>query len=355
MANINSLEEIKRIDKEDIYASIDAFPRQIEQAWKEINKIELPDSFKEVSNIVVCGMGGSALGGRIIDSLLTEKVRVPIEIFTEAKLPFYVNEHTLVVLSSYSGNTEETLQSANEALNKKAKIFGIASGGKLAEFLNKHKLPSYIYDPVANTSKQPRMGLGYPIIGLLGILAKYYFIHITDQEIKDSIILIRKNISEMGTENLCPTNEAILLANHLHWKMPVIIASEHLVGAAHTFKNQLNENAKTFVSLFDLPEANHHLMEGLKNPAEGVKNLYFLFLESDLYSEFIKKRYPVTLDVVEKNGIEVGVYKLTSKTKLEQIFELITLGLLVSFYLAILYDVNPTPIPWVDYFKKKLS
>jgi glucose/mannose-6-phosphate isomerase len=355
MANIDLPEQIEKIDKDNIYSSIRSFPDQIEQAWKEVNRIEIPDSYQKVANIVICGMGGSALGGRIVDSLLSDKVRVPIEVFTEAKLPFYVNENTLVILSSYSGNTEETLVSANEAIARGAKIFGATSGGKLSEFLRRNNLPGYIYNPLSNPSNQPRMGLGYPIVSLLALLSKYHFVHITEAEIKASILVARNMIQEMRSENLNSDNEAKLIANNLHWKMPVIIASEHLVGSSHTFKNQLNENAKTFALLFDLPEANHHLMEGLKNPAEGIKKLYFLFIESDLYSEFVKKRFPITREVVEKNGIETGIYKLLTKTKLEQIFELITLGLLVSFYLAILYDTNPTPIPWVDYFKEKLK
>jgi glucose/mannose-6-phosphate isomerase len=353
--NLDLITDIKKIDKDNLYASIETFSDQIEQAWDECQNIILPTEYKSVTNIVICGMGGSALGGRIIDSLLTENVRLPIEIFTEARLPFYVNERSLVILSSYSGNTEETLISAKDAVDKKAKIFGICSGGKLSDFLKANNLPAYVYNPSYNPSKQPRMGLGYPVASLLAILAKYKFIHLDDLDMKTSAEVIKKLSLEMAPEVDFKNNEAKLIAHNFHWKIPILIASEHLVGSTHTFKNQLNENAKTFACLFDLPEANHHLMEGLKNPAEALKKLYFLFIESNLYSDFVKKRYPITKEVIEKNGIECGSYKLISKTKLEQIFELITLGLNVSYYLAILNETDPTPIPWVDYFKAKLK
>jgi glucose/mannose-6-phosphate isomerase len=145
------------------------------------------------------------------------------------------------------------------------------------------------------------------------------------------------------------------LATLLLNKLIILVASEHLVGAAHAFKNQLNENSKTFSALFDLPELNHHLLEALANPKGAKPFLQFLFLNSSLYSPDIGKRYPVAMEVVEKNNVAANSFECFSQSKLEQIFELLTLGEYVSFYLAMLYGLDPTPIVWVDYFKKKLG
>ena len=128
MNNLDNVEAFERYDKGKILATIRLLPDQIEQAWENLKDIQIPKDYHDVENVVICGMGGSALGGRIVDSLMANRVFVPIEVFTEYDIPNYVNSRSLVILTSYSGNTEETLNAAHEAINKKAKIFGITTG-----------------------------------------------------------------------------------------------------------------------------------------------------------------------------------------------------------------------------------
>ena len=354
MSDIDSHNAIKKIDKGGILDSIINLPHQVDQAFREVSQIEIPKEYAAVKNIVVTGMGGSALGGRIVDCLSLGSIRAPLEVFTEPTLPKYVNEDTLVIASSYSGNTAETLSALNDAIKKKAKIFGICTGGKMGEILKKEKLPGYVFNPTANPSNQPRMGLGYSITAVLTLISKLKFTDTTQSDFVGVIRMMGEKIGDFGPDSPTEKNPAKSLALKLKGKIPVIIASEHLVGSAHAFKNQLNENSKTFSLLFDIPEMNHHLLEGLKNPAMAKKFLHFLLLESDLYSSEIKKRYPVSLDVLEQNGVEVSVYETYTDKKLQQVYEMLVLGSFVSLYLAILYDIDPSPIPWVDYFKSKL-
>ena len=334
--------------------SIIALPEQVDQAFREVTALEIPKEYGSAKNIVVTGMGGSALGGRIADSLTLSGLRAPLEVSTEISLPKYVNEESLVIVSSYSGGTAETIASLKDAIDKKAMIIGVTSGGKLEEILKKEKLPRYVYNPVANPSNQPRMGLGYSIISTLTILAKLSFLTLDETDILRIVRLMGEAISEFGPDSPQNKNLAKGLAVKLKGKIPVLVASEHLVGTAHAFKNQLNENAKAFSLLFDIPEMNHHLLEGLRNPHQAKELLNFVLLESELYSEEIKKRYPITRDVIEQNGVETSLYKPRGEKKLEQIFEVLVLGSFVSLYLAILNDLDPSPIPWVDYFKSKL-
>ena len=355
MINLDSQDEIKKIDKGGILSSIERLPYQISQAWEEVNKLNIPQECLLSKNVVISGMGGSALGGRIIDSLIPDRVRTPIEVFTEFHLPNYVNKETLVVLSSYSGNTQETLSAGHEAIKRGATIFCVTTGGKLKEFANENSLPSYIFEPKENPSNQPRMGLGYSIASILAILTKCEFITIGSDEIRGVIELLNNFLKEYGVTCSQNSNLAKLTAKKLLKRIPILIASEHLVGSVHSFKNQLNENSKTFSALFDIPEANHHLMEGLRNPAQAKEFLHLLFFESALYSSDVKIRYPITREVVEKNEIETSVYTLRSDKKLLQIFETLIFGSYVSFYLAMLYAVDPAPIPWVDYFKEKIA
>lgn len=354
MVNLDSIEEIKKIDKGDILGSIISLPDQMEQVWREIKAKEVPGSCRVAKNVVVSGMGGSALGGRIVDSLITDRARTPIEVFTEFRLPNYVNRDTFVILSSYSGNTEETLTAAHEALNRGAGLFCVTTGGKLGQFMEDNKLDGYLINPIHNPSGQPRMGLGYSIITVLAALAKCEFINLLDTEVHEAIEVARRFVEEFGVSKPANENLAKSLAIKLKGKVPVLVASEHLIGVTHAFKNQLNENAKTFSLLFDIPELNHHLLEGLRNPAEVKRFLNFVFFESDLYSKEVKLRYPITREVVEKQEVETSVYKLHSNKKLDQIFEELIFGSFANLYLAVLYEINPAPIPWVDYFKAKL-
>lgn len=353
--NLDNLNDIGKLDEQKVYSSIDNLPEQIRQTWDEVTKIEPPAECANTTNVVIAGMGGSALGGRITQYLFADHVRGPIEVCTNYRLPNYVGPQTLVILSSYSGNTEETMSAAAQALSKGAKIFGIATGGKLAEFLKANNLSCYIFDPKFNPSNQPRMSLGYSIFSIISILSKCSFISIENGDVDNLITGIQKFVDQYSIRSPLQQNKAKALANKLKDKMPVWVASEHLWGVVHAVKNQHNENAKTYTNVFDIPELNHHLLEGLQFPKSAHENLYFIFCNSGLYHERVQKRYPITQEVVEKNGYPFSLYELESTTKLEQAFELLTFGAYTGFYLSMLNGINPAPIPWVDYFKEKLT
>lgn len=341
---------------EKVLATIKAYPDQLEQSWDEVMALDIPNNYKSINNIVFCGMGGSALGARMTDCFTTEhRLRVPFEVFTEFHIPDYADEDSLVILSSYSGNTEETLNSTHMALIKKCKIFGITTGGKLAQILTEEHIPSYIFEPKHNPSLQPRMSLGYASGAVLAIVSKLGLAHITTIEIKETASSMRRVISHF--DETVPEHENIAkhFAKLLAGKVPVLVASEHLIGSAHSVKNQLNESAKTFATMFDLPELNHHLMEGLAHPDKIKDLLHFVFITSTHYPHRIQMRYPLTMDVVRQNGVDYSTYPTKSDTKLAQIYEVLIFGSFVVYYMTKTLRIDPTVIPWVDYFKEKLS
>ena len=355
MINFDSKEEVEKFDTGRVLETIRRIPNQIEQTWNEIGAFDIPKNCTLAKNVVISGMGGSALGGRIIDSLIAERARTPIEVFNEYHIPNYVNQDTLVIISSYSGDTEETISDFYDALNKKAKVFGITTGGKLKNLLEENNLPSYIFNPKENPSVQPRFGLGYSVASILALLSRCGFIYTLNEEMEKVIEELKKYCSDLDVENPQQTNIAKKMSEKIRNTIPVIVASEHLFGSAHAFKNILNETAKSMSVLFDIPELNHHLMEGLKFPAKAKELLNFLFIESDLYNARVKKRYPFTQEVVEKNNISYISYKTRLETKLMQAFEIMILGCFTAFYLALYYEVDPKTIPWVDYFKEKMG
>lgn len=339
---------------EKVKETIQKYPDQLRQAWEEARGIDLPNDYKNVQNVVFCGMGGSALGARIVKAYAAELLEVPFEIYNEYRMPSYVNDKTLVVISSYSGSTEETLSNLESAKRKRAKIFGITTGGKLAQELHDANIPCYIFDPKSNPSGQPRLSIGYAIGAVCALLASLSFMKITDDEIYKAIAAMKEAVKHYSDETAAE-NTAYNLSQKLVNHIPILVASEHLFGSAYTVKNQFNESAKTFCALFDLPELNHHLMEGLKNPPSNKDNLYFVFFSSHLYSPRVLKRYPLTQEVVSKNEIQHTIFAPSSSDKLSQVLETLVFGSFTVYYLTRSYDIDPIAIPWVDYFKEALA
>lgn len=333
-------------DSLGVLAAIGKFPKQVHQVLSEMPLQHVPTSCNLVHNIVVSGMGGSALGGRILANLERQVLRVPLIVSTEYHLPNFVNEKTLVVVSSYSGNTEETLTSLNEAQARNAQIFVLASGGKLAQLAITKNLPNYIFDPKYNESGQPRLGLGYNIMALVSLLSRCQLINppVSMSELAEFLEFHQKWSQMEGQK----------IASQITGRIPLILASEHLKGVAHDFKNQLNENAKNVAAYFDLPEANHHLLEGLSFPKSNSDNLAAVFFTSDKYHPEVRRRYPLTQTVFHKQHIPTVAIEAKGPNTFFEAMYMVQLSSYISFYMSQLNGIDPGPIPWVDFFKDEI-
>lgn len=330
----------------DIIEAIKKLPQQCNQAWEETQVLDFPTNWK-VDNIAVCGMGGSTLSTHILECT-AYGLRVPLKIINDYVLPDWAGENTLVLLNSYSGNTEEVLACAEEAKKRGSYIVVLTSGGKLSEFAKENMVPAYIFNPKHNTTKQPRFGIGYSLFGQLGILNKLGIFRDTrfDEYINSSIGMFLPEIDKI---NQNAKDFSVELKNHLL----VILAGQHLVGNAHAFANQMNESAKSFAAWFALPEANHHLLEGLKHPEIAVTGI---FLESENYSEKTKKRIKITKEIFEKNSYKILTYTPRNwGILLSEALQVLLFSSLVSAYLGLEYGEDPVSIPTVDYFKEKLG
>jgi glucose/mannose-6-phosphate isomerase len=300
-------------------------------------------------------MGGSALGASVIKHLFKDQLSIPFEIVNDYSLPAYVNEQSLVILSSYSGNTEETLSCAQDSIEKNAQVMVITTGGKLATLADKHHWPIYLIQPEYNPSHQPRMAIGYAISGLIGLLVKAKLISLDDAEIETAIETILTTSHQCTVEANADLNPAKIMTFSIVDRRPNLVAAEFLIGAAHVASNQFNENAKTFADYYQIPEINHHLLESLQFPISNQTDNLFIFFTSHLYHQRNQLRIKLTQEAVEKQNCQSFVVGLTSTTKLAQVFELITLCAFCNYYLAILNQTNPSQIPLVDWFKQQLS
>jgi glucose/mannose-6-phosphate isomerase len=356
MASIlDSREEIEKVDKKNVYGSVLALGDQVEDAWEQVSKLEIKIDAGKVRNIVVAAMGGSALGPDVIKRALKAELHLPLEIVNDYALPGYVNEFSLVILSSYSGTTEETLSALKQAQELGAQVLIITTGGDLAKHMKEHNTPGYIIKVNHNPSDQPRMAIGYSVFGIIALLTKAGILKLTDSDINGVIATIRRLSRELNVEVAQDDNGAKQMAFQMLQRVPVLIAAEHLEGAVHVFQNQLNENAKTYAEYRVLPELNHHLMEGLRFPDNNEGNFFFVLINSSLYNERTQKRVLITQTVLENAKFDTIELHVVSGTRLEQAFEIITFGAFTNFYLAMLEGIDPAPISTVDFFKEQLG
>lgn len=345
MIDLNDREAIKKIDPQDTLGTTELMVDQLEAAWQKVQALSLP-RITGVKNIVFCGMGASIYGALVVRSLFGPKFPYPTEVVTDYHLPLYVDQNSLVVLTSYSGSTEEVLSCADEAKKKKAKMLILTKGGKLAEFAKSNNVPAYIFDGKLNPASVPRLGNGYSIVGLMGLLQKTRVIDFDSSQLEGAIKMWKPLIPELKKN----TQEH---AKVYQDTIPVIFAAEHLSGNAQIFRNQFNETSKQFSAYYLIPDLNHHLMEGLQFPKKS--KLRFLIFDSKNYSSKIQKRTELTVDVVQQNNQVSDYYATRGKNVFEDFVEVLLYGSFFTLYLGLLNNQNPATNPWVDYFKKQLS
>lgn len=345
MNDLHDLEAIKKIDPQNTLQTTSLANEQAKAAWEQVKALDIKPIAEKIKSVIFCGMGASIYGALVLKALKGEILPFPIEFVSDYHLPSYVNNETLIVLTSYSGTTEEVLSCAEEAKQKGAHMLVLTKGGPLARFAETHNLPAYIFDGKLNLSSTPRLGNGYTVIGLLGLFRKLGIVDIPEQDVLNAFSYIDRNIEHIKERAL--KDSAMLIG-----QIPVVFAAEHLSGNGQILRNQFNETSKTFSAFYLVPDLNHHLMEGLQFPTDA--KLYFLILNSKNYSHKIQRRMELTVDVVKKNKRHTLVYMTEGKTVYDDFLEALTYGSWLTLYLGLRYDQNPAINPWVDYFKQSL-
>lgn len=340
-----------------MHQTIAAFPQQLVQTWQELNKWQPPLNTTILRNIVTVGMGGSGLGADFINALFYDKLKLPHIIIHDYDLPGFVNENSLIFLISYSGKTQETLGAGEEAWEeikkRNTKIISITTGNNLAKFSTSRKIPSWIFQPKFNFCAEPRMGLGYLILGQVLILRNLGLIEFTEHDFSRVLAVTKDACQKFGIEAETSKNLAKSTAAELFGKIPVIFAAQYLTGNAHIISNQINENAKIASFWLPIPEADHHFLEAVKSPL-SKESLVFINLLSEFYDDGIKKRFEVANQLAQQFMIKVIDIKLKAEIPLEECFAMLVLSSWISFYLAILQGIDPTSISTVEYLKDRL-
>lgn len=352
--NLDALTFSTGSDLDMVYRSVAALPEQCSHGWVIGLATNLPAVYKKTRNVIVAGMGGSHLATRLLQAVYAEEFKKSIEVVNAYLLPAYADKQTLVIASSYSGNTEESLMIAQQAHKRGCKVLVIATGGKLVDWARRYKLPVFQFDPLYNPSKQPRLALGYSLFVQLAIL-KQLGLKVSEKELKQVVKHLHALAEDWSADASTFVNRAKQIAKAMQGQVPMWLGAQHLSGNIHIASNQTNETAKSFSTYYALPELNHHLMEGLKHPGKIYKKLRAIAFVSDRYLPRNQKRFAITRQVIERQLMEWLEYRPSAQTTFGEACEVLMFTGFVTFYLSLLYQENPQIVPWVDYFKRELD
>ena len=344
-------EKFKLLDPDNMFGHIYGFADQLESAMEIGKTVKLKHDYSSAKNILFAGMGGSAIAGDVASAVISENCNIPSVVNRNYSLPQWVNESTLVICLSYSGNTEETLSCMEEALSKGAMTLGITTGGELVSKLEEQgkdvvKIPEGF---------PPRAALGYLFIPILYVLKESGVLDNLDETALSSSInqlrLERDIFSVEGEEN-----RAKEVAQTIYSTVPIIYGeAQSTAVAALRWRGQLEENAKMVAFHHVLPEMNHNEIVGYENNPELLSNLGIIWLTDKSDHERNRRRRELTKSIIGEKVLYQ--FDITGKgnSYLERLIYLIHFGDWVSYWCAIFHETDPTPVESITQLKKLLS
>lgn len=347
MRDLEDLAIYDAIDPGGMGLLIAGFADQCRSAWRNVAEFHLPAKYQQARILLVVGMGGSAIGGDLLRTLVANESQVPVIISREYGVPAWVNEETLVIVSSHSGNTEETLSAMHHARSKGAMIVGVTTGGELAQASG---IPILKYE----FESQPRAALSFSFISLLGIVAGLGWIADPTSALYEGLNGIEELNRTIVTRSPLERNPAKQLALKLVDRIPVVYAARPLQEVAHRWKTQFNENSKTVAFHDAMSELNHNSVVGYEFPPKALRSLSFVFLLSKRDDSRIQRRFRVTSELIARRGLDQEAIDVQGDSALGEMLWAIHFGDFVSYYLAILNGADPTPVLAIDFLKNAL-
>tara|TARA_A100000164_G_scaffold45981_1_gene34723 strand:+ start:3150 stop:4199 length:1050 start_codon:yes stop_codon:yes gene_type:complete len=340
-----------KIDKENMFKSIWEFADNLEDAYSLGNNIQLKHKYTDIKNIIISGMGGSAIGGDVASVLERKNFKTPLEVLRGYKCPSYVNKNTLVICSSYSGNTEETISVFMDALKKGAMICGITTGGTLKEELVK-KGKDIITIP---KGLQPRAALAYSFIPIIKFMDEAEIIDSSiDNWLEGTINILRNYRLIYSKKN--EKNPIYNIADKIKNKLPIIYAdSSSLAISAVRLRGQLAENSKMLAYHNDLPELNHNEIVGWENNLELISNFVVLWLKDISDNPRVKNRQIITNKILKEINIEQYNISVDGDSFEQRFLHMIHFGDWLSYWCALLLETDPSPVHKINRLKDELS
>lgn len=355
--NLDDLEYIRQHDPQNMMGEIGNLPAQLEKAWK-LGQTQPGDWIKSsqgISRVVVCGMGGSAIGADLLAAYVAPTCPVPVIVHRDYSLPAWAQgPETLVIVSSHSGNTEETLDSFDTALENKCLVLAISTGGALTERAAKAKTPHWKFEHKG----QPRAAVGYSFGLLLAVFSRLGLIDAPDK-IKPLIVAtveaLKKQQETLRLEVPVTQNPAKRLAGQLIGRWVNVYGSGCLAPVARRWKTQVNEIAKAGAGFEALPEGDHNALAGVLNPADIQYRTLTIFLHAPSDHPRNRQRLDLTRHGFIVEGLNTDVYEAQGESPLAHIWTTLHFGDYTAYYLAMTYGADPTPVAALENFKAAMK
>ncbi len=364
--NINILDgDFSELDKANMIELLEEFPQKMRDALRLGEEFIIPTNLlanpttatttfptQSFKNIVVLGMGGSAIGGDLLSDYLADELSMPIVVIRGYDIPKFVDENSLIFAVSYSGNTEETLSALKRCLEAKARVIALTSGGKFAALAQENNFP-VIKVPAGI---QPRAAISYLFFPILKVLERMGIAKERHEETEETLNILQELSKEYGTKSPLKNNFAKKVALSMYQHLPLIYGSEGLLKAvAMRWKTQINENSKwpCFWNVF--PELDHNEIVGYEIENNINRQVKIIYLQDKEGLLRVEQRRKITRKIIEDKLAEFIVCPTKGKGKMTRMFSLIFLGDLVSYYLAILNQVDPSPVACIEDLKKELA
>jgi len=348
--NLDDLDFIHKLDKQNMLEEINNLPAQLKKAWDLGQTLPLPE-LKGLRQVIIPGMGGSAIGADLLAAFIAPGCKIPVIVQRDYGLPAWADgPETLVIASSHSGNTEETLEAYTAALQNKCSLMAVATGGKLAEQAEQTNIPLWKFEHKG----QPRAAVGFSFGLLLAALSRLGLITDPTNELAEAVEVMKKQQDYLKADVPTNQNPAKRLAGQLVERWVNVYASGCLAPVARRWKTQINEIAKAGAGFEFIPEADHNALAGLINPADILAHTVTLFLHAPSDHPRNHLRLDLTRHGFTVEGLTTDVYEALGESRLAHIWTSLHFGDYMSYYLAMAYGSDPTPVEALEKFKASM-
>jgi glucose/mannose-6-phosphate isomerase len=346
---LDDLAAMARADGAGMLGHVAEFSGQLAEGWRISRGLELPQEAPR--SVAILGMGGSAIGGELVQGIWADRISVPVEVVRGYDLPAWVGKDTLVIASSNSGNTEETLRALETALARRCPVVCVSTGGALKNVAQAARLPLAVFPDRGS----PRSSVGWSMGIVAAILEKAGVLELDAAEIEAGVEAGVAMAAKCEPSVPTADNPAKQLAWSLVDRFVILSGSGFLAPVARRWKTQLNENSKSVAVFEELPEATHNTVVGFEQPESLRDHLAVVFLQSELEHPRNRLRAQLFGDVVDTGQVWHTFVEAEGAGKLGQALSAIVIGDYVSVYLAFMYAVDPTPIDVITHIKEQLA
>jgi len=357
--NLDDLARFRELDPQNMLGHIDGLPDQLQTAWdaSQTQPLEFADDLRpsagDLRQVVITGMGGSAIGADLVAAAVMDSCPVPVTVHRDYGLPAFADgPETLVICSSHSGNTEETLDAFETALKRGCRIIAISTGGKLSEKASAAGVPAWHFEHKG----QPRAAVGFSFGLLLGALSRLGLVPDASEDVAGAVKAMKSQQATLAAESPVPNNPAKRLAGQLMGRWVTVYGAGILAPVARRWKGQINEVAKSVANFEFIPEADHNALAGVLYPAEVIPpHVITLFLRAPSDHPRNRLRLDMTRKAYMLEGLNADKYTAKGDSPIAHIWTALHFGDYMAYYLAMAYGVDPTPVTALQNLKAALK